>query len=83
MTIFNLLKIDFGKKINGWKEKILSQVGKEILIKNVAQVIPTYEYLVFSFPLISLDPSILWYVNSFRKVLRVIKKCVGKVGVFV
>ena len=29
------------KKLVGWKEKMLSKAGKEILIKAVAQVIPT------------------------------------------
>ena len=37
---FAQLKEKVWKKVNGWKEKLLSQVGKEILIKAVAQSMP-------------------------------------------
>jgi hypothetical protein len=30
------------KRIQGWKEKLLSKAGKEILIKTVVQAIPSY-----------------------------------------
>lgn len=39
---FAYLKDRVWKRIQGWKEKLLSKAGKEILIKAIAQVIPTY-----------------------------------------
>lgn len=39
---FAYLKERVWKKIQGWKEKLLSRAGKEILIKAVAQAIPTF-----------------------------------------
>lgn len=38
------------ERINGWKEKFLFQVGKEVLLKAVVQVVPTYTMSVFQFP---------------------------------
>ena len=40
--IFNEVKERVGKKLMGWKEKMLSIGGREILIKAVAQAISTY-----------------------------------------
>ena len=37
---FNRIKDQVGKKIVGWKGKLLSSVGREILIKAVDQAIP-------------------------------------------
>ena len=34
-------------KLSGWKEKLLSHARKEILIKTMAQVVPTYTMSVF------------------------------------
>ena len=37
-------------RINGWKEKLLSLGGKEILIKSIAQAVPVYAMMVFKIP---------------------------------
>ena len=38
------------KKVIGWKEKHISKVGREVLIKTVAQAILIYSMSVFKFP---------------------------------
>ncbi|XP_021859944.2 uncharacterized protein [Spinacia oleracea] len=49
-AIFAALKERIWKKLQGWKEKLLSKPGKEVLIKAVAQVIPTYMMSIFRIP---------------------------------
>ena len=47
---FSFLKDRVWKKIQGWKGQLLSRARKEILIKAVAQSIPTYTMGVFQLP---------------------------------
>jgi hypothetical protein len=47
---FTSLKDRIWARISSWKNKFLSQAGKEILLKAVAQAIPTYTMSVFQLP---------------------------------
>ena len=47
---FRYLKDRIWKHIQGWMEKCLSAGGKEVLIKSVAQSIPTYSMACFKLP---------------------------------
>ena len=48
---FNQIKERIWNKMQGWKERLLSQFGKEVMIKAVIQSIPTYSMNVFRLPL--------------------------------
>ena len=47
---FSYLNDRVRKKLQGWKECLLSKAGKEVLIKAVAQAISTYTMGVFLLP---------------------------------
>ena len=46
----NYLKERVWSKLQGWKEKLLSQLGREILLKAVVQEIPTFAMSCFKLP---------------------------------
>lgn len=50
ILLFKSVRDRVWKKINGWKEKLLSQAGKEILLKAVVQAILAYSMSVFKLP---------------------------------
>ena len=76
---FNYIKERVWKKIQGWKEKVLSQAGREILIKAVVQAIPTYTMSCFKLPLgLCLKIEILirrfwWGQNGERRKIHWVK----------
>lgn len=48
---FNLIKEKIWRKLQSWEGKLLSQAGREVLIKAVIQAIPTYAMGCFKLPL--------------------------------
>jgi len=48
---FNFIKEKVWRKFQGWKEKLLSQAVREILIKVVVQAIPIYTMSCFKLPI--------------------------------
>lgn len=48
---FTQVKERIWVRMQGWKEKLLSQAGKEVMIKAIIQSIPTYSMSVFKLPI--------------------------------
>ena len=75
-VIFAAIKERIWNKLQGWKEKLLSKPGKEVLIKVVAQAIPTYMMSIFRIPdgLIDEIHSIIarfwWGSNDTRQTMH-------------
>ena len=49
-VVFQVIQDKLWKKVKGWKERFLSKAGREILLKSVAQAIPTYAMQCFKIP---------------------------------
>ena len=63
-AIFSFVKDKAWRQIQGWRKKVLSKVGKEILLKTIVQVVPTYVISVFLLP-ISLYNELERMMNTF------------------
>ena len=50
VNTFKDLREKITKRVLGWKEKYISKVEREVLIKTVAQAIPTYSMSIFKIP---------------------------------
>ncbi|XP_060962336.1 uncharacterized protein LOC133032418 [Cannabis sativa] len=50
MALLGFLEDKMRKRIQGWEGRLLSKAGKELLIKTVAQSLPSYEMNVFLLP---------------------------------
>lgn len=64
LKVFPAIQGRVQKFLDGWKEKFLSQAGKEILLKVVIQAIPAYTMSIFLLPkklCNSLNAMISWF----------------------
>lgn len=50
-SFFNELKLRVLNKVSSWQHKLFSSGGKEVIIKVVAQAVPTYTMSIFKIPL--------------------------------
>lgn len=50
MNALQWVKDRIMSKIKGWKENLLNQAGKEVLIKSIIQAVPTYVMSIIRFP---------------------------------
>ncbi|KAK4399546.1 putative mitochondrial protein [Sesamum angolense] len=72
-SVFQSIRDRVWNRINGWNERNISQAGKEILIKAVAQAIPTYAMGCFRLPislikeLQSMVANFWWHNGETRK----------------
>ncbi|KAK6154068.1 hypothetical protein DH2020_013707 [Rehmannia glutinosa] len=63
--IFACIQDRVWKRVSGWKEKTLSQSGRDILIKTIIQAIPTYAMSCFRVPDVILDKIQAMAANYF------------------
>ena len=61
---FNYIKEKVWRKLQGWEAKLLSQAGREVLLKTIIQAIPTYTMGCFKLP-VSLCNEIESLIKKF------------------
>lgn len=81
VNTFKGLQEKITKKGMGWKEKFISKVGREILIKTVAQATLTYTMVIFKIPNALCDTlnstlAKYWWVK--QKMKRKFIRSIGK-----
>lgn len=50
MAMFSYIRDRVLQKLTGWKEKLLTQAGKEVLLKSIAFALPTNAMMCFKLP---------------------------------
>ncbi|XP_031104375.1 uncharacterized protein LOC116007848 [Ipomoea triloba] len=48
--VFSFVEAKLNHRLNGWNKKVLSRAGKEVLLKSVAQALPTYTMSIYFLP---------------------------------
>ncbi|XP_019181376.1 PREDICTED: uncharacterized protein LOC109176397 [Ipomoea nil] len=48
--VFEYIEAKLKQRLGGWNKKVLSRAGKEVLLKSVAQAIPTYTMSIYYLP---------------------------------
>lgn len=48
--VFQLIQERISKKMKNWKTKLLSEAGKEVMLKSVIQALPVYSMSCFKLP---------------------------------
>lgn len=79
-SVFGYIKERLQERIQGWDKKKLSKGGKEILIKSVAQTLPSYSMSVFLLPIetckdLEMLMTKFWWRNDSTKDKGIHWKC--------
>lgn len=68
-VVFDEMRRKIRVKLNGWSKQFLSQVGKNIMIKEVAMAMPNFDMSCFKLPVslckeIELDIAKYWWKSN-------------------